>query len=117
MKTLQFWDFFCPVICFVIFQVRALYPSKVNGETSKGAWPAIWMLGSGNGYEWPRHGEIDIMEAVNGRPKIYMATHSTNHYGGNPQHPSAVAYEVNADFTQGTGNSAKHYYIGVPIIP
>ena len=94
--------------------MRALYPSKVNGETLKGAWPAIWMLGSGNGYEWPRHGEIDIMEAVNGRPKIYMATHSTNHYGGNPQHPSAVAYEVNADFTQGTGNRAKHYYFGAP---
>jgi hypothetical protein len=59
------------------------------------------MLGSGNGYEWPRHGEIDMMEAVNGRPKIYMATHSTNHNGGNAQHPSAYAYEVNADFTQG----------------
>lgn len=81
-------------------EVRALYPSKVNGETLKGAWPAIWMLGSGNGYEWPRHGEIDMMEARNGSPKIYMATHSTNHNGGNSQHPSAYAYEVNADFTQ-----------------
>ena len=97
--------FFILGFAFLIFQVRALYPSKVNGETLKGAWPAIWMLGSGNGYEWPRHGEIDMMEAVNGRPKIYMATHSTNHNGGNAQHPSAYAYEVNADFTQGKGNS------------
>lgn len=100
--------------------MRALYPSKVNGETLKGAWPAIWMLGSGNGYEWPRHGEIDMMEAVNGRPKIYMATHSTNHNGGNAQHPSAYAYEVNADFTQGTRNRVKHYYqdyYGLELIP
>ncbi len=39
---------------FGYFEIRARF------ETSKGAWPAIWMLGTeGN---WPHCGEIDIME-------------------------------------------------------
>merc|ERR1712110_1113619 len=53
-------------------EVRSTLPAKVNGGNLKGSWPAIWMLGSGNGHEWPRHGEIDIVEAVNGDPRIVM---------------------------------------------
>ena len=77
-------------------EVRSTLPAKVNGGNLKvtalfpesiifspimdslliditcdqGSWPAIWMLGSGNGHEWPRHGEIDIVEAVNGDPRV-----------------------------------------------
>ena len=51
-------------------EVRATIPAKVDGGNLRGAWPAIWMLGTGNGHEWPRHGEIDIVEAVNGEPKV-----------------------------------------------
>ena len=51
-------------------EVRANIPAKVDGGNLKGSWPAIWMLGTGNGHEWPRHGEIDIVEAVNGEPKV-----------------------------------------------
>ena len=76
------------------------------------------MLGTGNGHEWPRHGEIDIVEAVNGDPRvnkeiiydlammlcssnqIVMTVHSTNHNGGNGQHPSENPYNLNADLTQ-----------------
>ena len=36
------------------FEVRARIP------VAKGAWPAIWTLGSN--MEWPSCGEIDIME-------------------------------------------------------
>jgi len=81
-------------------EVRATLPAKVNGGSLKGAWPAIWMLGSGNGHGWPKHGELDIVEAVNGVPKIYMTIHSTNHNGGNGQHPSESSFTANADFTQ-----------------
>ena len=35
-------------------EVRAKIP------TSKGAWPAIWLLGTAN--PWPQCGEIDVME-------------------------------------------------------
>ena len=51
-------------------EVRATIPAKVDGANLKGAWPAIWMLGTGNGHDWPRHGELDIVEAVNGEPKV-----------------------------------------------
>jgi len=74
--------------------------TKVNGGSLRGAWPAIWMLGTGNGHDWPRHGEIDIVEAVNGEPKIVMTVHSTNHNGGNGQHPSHSSFTANADLTE-----------------
>ena len=46
------------------FEVKARIP------VDKGAWPAIWTLGSG--VEWPSCGEIDIMEyyPINGVPHI-----------------------------------------------
>lgn len=46
------------------FEVRARIP------VDKGAWPAIWTLGSRD--EWPSCGEIDIMEyyQINGEPHI-----------------------------------------------
>ena len=64
-------------------QVRALLPAKVNGDALQGSWPAIWLLGQVGG--WPTNGEIDIVELVNGDPKIYHTTHSTNNNGGNGQ--------------------------------
>jgi len=81
-------------------EVRATIPAKVNGGNLRGAWPAIWMLGTGNGHDWPRHGEIDIVEAVNGEPKIVMTVHSTHHNGGNGQHPSHSSFTANADMTE-----------------
>ena len=41
-------------------EVRALLPAKTNGQSLKGAWPAIWMLGKQNGHYWPKYGEIDM---------------------------------------------------------
>ena len=67
-------------------EVRAKFPANTDGYEFKGAWPAVWMLGSQGG--WPQEGEIDIMESVNGDPKIYMSLHSTHHHGGSLQHPS-----------------------------
>ena len=81
-------------------EVRTLLPAKIEGSKLKGSWPAVWMLGTGNGHEWPRHGEIDIVEAVNGAPTVHMATHSTNHYGGRPQHPPKNPLYAYADFTK-----------------
>ena len=39
--------------------IRAALPG------GKGLWPALWMLGTSGG-EWPRNGEIDIMECGKG---------------------------------------------------
>ena len=57
---------------------------QVNGGEFTGSWPAIWMLGVGS---WPSHGELDMVEMVNGDPRIVMTTHSSGHHGGNGQHP------------------------------
>ena len=46
-----------------------------------------------------RHGEIDIVECVNGVPKIYMTVHSTHHNGGNGQHPDTPSFTANSDFS------------------
>lgn len=40
------------------FEIKARIPKGI------GTWPAIWMLGSGQGYRWPDDGELDIMEHV-----------------------------------------------------
>jgi beta-glucanase (GH16 family) len=47
-------------------------PSPVRGL---GYWPAFWMLGPGS---WPEHGEIDIMEDVNGLSEHSGALHCGN---------------------------------------
>jgi len=81
-------------------EVRSTLPVKPNGGNYKGSWPAIWMLGNTNGMNWPKCGEIDIVEAVNGDPTIVMSLHSTNHWGGEPQHPPKNPIQMNADLTR-----------------
>merc|ERR1719186_522471 len=81
-------------------EVRALMPaSSQDSWRFKGAWPAIWMLGA-DGRRWPNNGEIDIVELINGVPKVYMSTHSTHHYGGNAQHPPNNPFWLDTDMTQ-----------------
>ena len=46
-------------------------------ESAQGAWPAIWMLSEQKKYgDYPRNGEIDIMEHLNYDSIIYQTTHS-----------------------------------------
>ncbi len=58
-------------------------PDPANGL---GYWPAFWMLGRGS---WPAHGEIDIIEDVNG-----LSEHSGALHCGN-------LWQVNSDGTLG----------------
>jgi beta-glucanase (GH16 family) len=63
----------------------AIQIPNVNGAAAAGYWPAFWMLGSafrGNYYNGPRIGEIDIMEAVNGRESVFAALHCGTAPGG-----------------------------------
>jgi len=63
------------------FEMRAKLPA------GQGAWPAFWMMPTDSVYgEWPRSGEIDIMEAVNlkvtdASGKAEANVHGTLHYG------------------------------------
>ena len=62
------------------FEIRAKLP------TGRGTWPAIWMLPTDWEYgDWPKSGEIDIMENKGYQPNIVSsALHFPGHSGGNP---------------------------------
>ncbi len=80
--------------CYV--EVRAKLPSF------RGSWPAIWMMPDANIYgDWPRSGEIDIMEHVGYEPgNIHFAAHSDryNHMRGIQKNCVCPAPDCTADF-------------------
>lgn len=54
------------------FEARAKLP------IGQGIWPAIWMLSAGKYGDWPKSGEIDIMELIGKEPST---VYGTLHYG------------------------------------
>lgn len=64
-------------------------PSPAGGI---GYWPAFWMLGRGS---WPEHGEIDILEDVNGLDKHAGAVHCGNLTQRNPDGTLGPCHEQN----------------------
>lgn len=80
--------------CYV--EVRAKLPSF------RGSWPAIWMMPEADLYgDWPRSGEIDIMEHVGYEPEnIHFAAHSDryNHMRGIQKNCICPAPDCVADF-------------------
>ncbi|QDT00830.1 Beta-glucanase precursor [Adhaeretor mobilis] len=57
------------------WEVRAKLPS------TRGTWPAIWILPDSKKYRWPSQGEIDILENRGDWP--HVVSHAF-HYGTNP---------------------------------
>lgn len=58
------------------FEISAKLP------TGRGTWPAIWMLPTDRAYgEWPKSGEIDIMEHVGyDQNNVHFTTHTEAYY-------------------------------------
>ncbi|SEL44570.1 Beta-glucanase, GH16 family [Colwellia chukchiensis] len=60
---------------------------KAKLPSGQGSWPAFWMMPTDESYgEWPKSGEIDILEAVNlgvtdAEGKAENHIHGTLHYG------------------------------------
>ena len=71
-----------------MIETRALVP-----DINLGGWPAIWMLGTAN-YNWPRCGELDIMEM--GHTQAFRDLHD-EHNGGNGNNNSTVNQMVGAN--------------------
>lgn len=55
---------------------------KAKLPTGRGTWPAIWMLPTDRAYgDWPKSGEIDIMEHVGyDQNKVHFSTHTEAYY-------------------------------------
>ncbi len=58
------------------------FDARIKLPAGQGSWPAFWMLPTQTAYgEWPRSGEIDIMEAINLGVNGNMAVLGTLHFG------------------------------------
>ncbi|MCX2739992.1 glycoside hydrolase family 16 protein [Pontibacter anaerobius] len=93
------------------FEVKAKLP------TGRGTWPAIWMLPTDWAYgEWPKSGEIDIMEHVGydqNTVHITVHTEAYNHRKGTQKGKQEVVPTASTDFhlyrVDWTPNAIKGY--------
>ena len=63
----------------------SLQQPNVSGNAALGYWPAFWTLGTPfrtDGGQWPKDGEVDIMEDVNGLSSVYGTLHCGVSPGG-----------------------------------
>lgn len=76
---------------YVRIEVRAKLPKGV------GTWPAIWMMPTDSVYgDWPKSGEIDIMEHVGfDQNRIHGTLHTEKYYWKNSNQKSAQIVEEN----------------------
>jgi len=76
---------FAPPTGGVLAVEASIQQPNVSGVSALGYWPAFWMLGAqfrGNYLNWPRVGEIDIMEGVNGLDSVWVTLHCGVPSGG-----------------------------------
>ena len=74
--------------------IRAKLPGK------KGTWPALWLLGSNyDQIDWPKCGEIDIMEHAGNRlNKIQGTVHHPDNYGSGDGGETYEYSDVSTEF-------------------
>jgi beta-glucanase (GH16 family) len=65
-------------------------------SNKKGLWPAFWLLGDSirHGTGWPRCGEVDIMETVNGVLQGYGTLHCDTWPGGRCGEPTGITGNI-----------------------
>lgn len=78
------------------FEIKAKLP------TGRGTWPAIWMLPTDWAYgEWPKSGEIDIMEHVGyDQNKVHITVHTDayNHSKGTEKGKNKIIETASTEF-------------------
>lgn len=75
------------------FEVRA----RLHG--AKGAWPAIWLMPFDPSQQWPKGGEIDIMERLNHDDFAYQTVHNywTYNLGHRDEPKNSGTGKINPD--------------------
>jgi len=66
--------------------LRVCVSAKLPGgdaKTGKGIWPAHWLMPNDKSC-WPDHGEVDIMEMINGDGNVHGSFHWDAGYPGKP---------------------------------
>ena len=68
----------------IVAMEASIQQPNVSGAAGEGYWPAFWMLGSPYrvDHSWPKDGEVDIMEDVNGLSSVYGTLHCGTSPGG-----------------------------------
>lgn len=83
-------------------QEQGRFEARIRIPTSRGMWPAFWMLGANlPEVGWPQAGEIDIMENFGREPSKVMGTlHGPGYSGGNSigRTYELVGSQFDADF-------------------
>lgn len=84
-------------------EVRAQFNCK------DGAWPAIWMMPT-DGSDWPKNGEIDIMEHLNWEGVVFQTIHYKNASGDNVSQSTQKGSGSTAWFPTVEDKEAFHTY-------
>src|SRR5712664_1789158 len=68
----------------IVAMEASIQQPNVAGAAGEGYWPAFWMLGSPYRVDhiWPKDGEVDILEDVNGLSSVYGTLHCGVASGG-----------------------------------
>ncbi|MDJ1504243.1 glycoside hydrolase family 16 protein [Xanthocytophaga agilis] len=78
------------------------FEAKAKLPSGKGTWPAIWMLPTDWAYgDWPKSGEIDIMEHVGYDPdRVHISVHTQayNHSIGTQRTSSRIIDNARTEF-------------------
>jgi len=73
------------------------FEARIRIPKGQGLWPAFWMLGDDIGkVDWPKSGEIDVMENIGKEPTLVHGTiHGPGYSGGEgPTAPFALSNEA-----------------------
>jgi beta-glucanase (GH16 family) len=83
-------------------QTYGRFEARMRLPSGKGMWPAFWMLGDDiKTADWPRAGEIDIMENIGAPDVVYSTIHGPGYSGAkgpSTKFPLPAAEAVNNGF-------------------